>query len=147
MGFALLVLLASLMISMAMELMQFNAINLLVATIKIWFTRKRAQLMRVNGNTGDVSRRAHPESLKINLARSRISMSVRSWLTKRATTLLDFRTTVSVGQITRQHMIRSDLLKTAELWVQNRLTSCGLKLIKLLSTNTWAASRMTIKLD
>ena len=130
MGIAIPVLLASLMISMAMELMHFNAINLLVATGKIWFTRRRAQLMRVNGNTGDASRRAHPESLKLNLARSRISMSVRSWLTKRATTLLDFRTTVSVGQIPRQHMIRSDLLKTAELWVQNRLTSCGLKLIK-----------------
>jgi len=99
--------------------------------------------MRANGSTADASRRPYPESSKTNLAMYRINMSAKRWLTKRATTRLDFRTMVSAGLIAHLSMISKELHKTAESWAPNRPTSCGLRLTKYLSTNTWAATRTT----
>ena len=139
---AILVQLASHMTSMATQLNQIYAINNLAATGKTLCIRKRALLMRVNGSTAVASRSQCPESSKTSLAMSRTNTSVKRWLTKRATTQLDCRTMVSAGLIAHPPMISSELHKTAESWALSRPTSCGLRLSKFLSTNTWAATRM-----
>jgi len=139
---AILVQSGSLMTSMATRLMQTNAISNWVATGRIWYTKRRAQLMRPNGSTADALMRLCPELSKTNLAMSRTNMSVKRWLTKRATTQLDCRTMVSAGLIAHLPMIGSELHKTVKSWALSRPTSCGLRLSKFLSTNTWAATRM-----
>lgn len=140
---AILVQLGSLMTSMETGLMQTNAISNWVATGRIWYTKRRALLMRPNGSTADALMRLCPELSKTNLAMSRTNTSVKRWLMKRATTRLDFRTMVSAGLISHLSMINLELHKTAESWAPNTPTSCGLRLTKYLSTNTWAATRTT----